>query len=68
MLIEKLDKKLDNKRCKGTKKCALSESFTFGDYKACFFDGKTIHRRQMLFDNKNYKVVIVDKLKMIKQR
>ena len=28
----KIDKKVKDKRCKGTKKCVVSESFTFYDY------------------------------------
>ena len=40
------------KLCKRTKKCVVSEGFTFDDYKACLFDGETIYRAQMLFENK----------------
>ena len=32
----------DEKRCKGTKKCVVSEGLMFDDYKTCLFDGKTI--------------------------
>ena len=41
----KIDKEVEEKRCKGTKKC-VSEGLTFDDYKTCLFDGKTIYREQ----------------------
>ena len=51
----------DEKRCKGTKKCVVSEGATFHDYKTCLFDGKTIYRDQMLFENKKYEGYTVKK-------
>ena len=39
---KKKDKEVEEKRCKGTKKCVVSEGLTFDNYKACLFDGKTI--------------------------
>ena len=44
----KIDKKLEDKCWKATKKCVVIEGLTFIDYKPCFFDGKTIHREEML--------------------
>ena len=38
-----IDKKVKDKHCKGTKKCIVTESLTFVNYKACLFDGKTIY-------------------------
>ena len=32
----------DEKPCKGTKRCVVSEGLTFDDCKACLFDGKTV--------------------------
>ena len=48
----KIDKEVEEKCCKGTKKCVVSEGLTFDDYKTCLFDGETIYRKQMLFENK----------------
>ena len=48
----KIDKEVEEKRCKRTKKCVVSEGLTFDDYKTCLFDGETIYRKQMLFENK----------------
>ena len=57
----KIDKEVEEKRCKGTKKCLVSEGLTFDDYKKCPFDGKTIYREQMLFENKKHQVYTVKK-------
>ena len=57
----KIDKKVEDKRCKGTKKCVVAESLTFDDYKACLCDGKTIYKEQMLFENKKHEVYMVNK-------
>ena len=40
----KIDKEVEEKRCKGTKKCVVSEGLTFKDYKACLLDGEAIYR------------------------
>ena len=55
---------MEEKRCKGTKKCVISEGLTFDDYKTCLFDGKTICREQMLFENKKHELYTVDKHKI----
>ena len=34
---------------------------TYDDNRTCLFDGKTLHREQMLFENKKYKVYTVNK-------
>ena len=58
----------DEKRCKGTKKCVVFEGLTFDDYKTCVFDGKTIYRDQMLFENKKHEVYTVSKYKIALNR
>ena len=42
----KIDKEVEEKCYKGTKKCVVSEGLTFDDYKTCLFDGKTIYRTE----------------------
>ena len=37
----KIDKEVEEKRCKGTKKCVVSEGLTFDDYKTCLSDDET---------------------------
>ena len=59
---------MEEKRCKGTKKCVVSEDLTFDDYKTCLFDGETVHREQMLFENKRHRVYTVKKDKIVLNR
>ena len=53
---------------KGTKKCVVSESLTFDDYKTFLSDGETIYREQMLFKNKKHEVYTVSKRKIALNR
>ena len=39
----KIDKEVQEKRCKGTNKRMVSERFTFYDYETCLLDNKTIY-------------------------
>ena len=64
----KIGKEVEEKRCKGTKKCVVSEGLTFDDYKTCLFDGKTIYRGQMLFENKKHEVYLVNKYQIALNR
>ena len=57
----KIDKEAKEKRCKSTKRCVIAEGLTFDDYKTSLFDGKTIYREQMLFENKKHEVYTVNK-------
>ena len=52
---------MEEKRCKGTKKCAVSEDLTSDDCKTCLLDGEMIYREQILFENKNHEVYTVNK-------
>ena len=63
-----IGKEVKEKRGKDTKKCVVSEGLTFDDYKTCLFDGETIHREQMLFENKKLEVYTVDKRKIVLNR
>ena len=64
----KIDKKVEEKHCKSTKKCVVSEGLTFDDYKTCLFDGEAIYRGQMLFENKEHEVYTVNKHKKALKR
>ena len=46
----------------------VSEGLTFDDYKTCLFDGKTIYKEQMLFENKKYEVYTSNKHKIALNR
>ena len=48
------------------KNCVVAEGLTFDDYKTCLFDGKTIFREQMLFQDKKHEVHTVNKGPYIK--
>ena len=66
---KKLDlDKPENKICRGTKKCVVAKSFTCDDYKTCLFEGKTIYRGQMLFENKKHEIYTVNKTKIALNR
>ena len=64
----KIDKEVEEKRCKGTKECVVSEGLAFDDYKTCLFDGETIYRGQTLFENKKHKIYTVNKHKIALNR
>ena len=59
----KIDKEVEGKRCKGTKNCVVSKGLTFDDCKTCLFDGKTIYRWQMLFENEKHEVYTVKSIR-----
>ena len=59
---------MEEKRCKGTKKCVVSEGLTLDDYKTCLFDGETIYREQTLFENKEHDIYTVNKQKIALNR
>ena len=58
----------EDKRCKGTKKCAVAKTLNFEDYKRCLFEGKTIRREQMLFEHRKHKVYTSNKCKIALNR
>ena len=40
----KIDRKVEEKRCKSTKNCVVTEGLTFDNYKKCLLDSETIYR------------------------
>ena len=42
----------------------IDKGVEFQDYKTCLFDGETIYREQMLFENKKHEVYTVNKPKI----
>ena len=63
-----IDKEVEKKRCKGTKKSVVSEGLTFDYYKICLYDGETIYRGKRLFENKRHEVYTVNKHKIALNR
>ena len=44
------------KKCKGIKKCIVKKTITFEDYKKCLFEGRNIHKSQLLFRSNKHEV------------
>ena len=44
------------KKCKGIKKCVVKKTISFEDNKRCLFEGREIHRSQMMFRSRKHKV------------
>ena len=57
------------KKCKGIKKCVVKKTITFENYKRCLFDGRNIHRSQLLFrsNKREVKTLEVNKLALNNQ-
>ena len=46
----------ESKKCKGIKKCVVKKTITFEDYKKCLFEGRNIHKSQLLFRSNKHEV------------
>ena len=53
---------------KAQKKCVVTEGLTFDYYKTSLFDGETIYREKMLFENKKHELYTVNKHKIALDR
>ena len=40
---------LEDKKCKGIKKCVVKKTLAFEDYKTCLFNNSREHRSQLMF-------------------
>ena len=52
-------KKLDgveDKKCKGIKKCIVKKTLTFKDYKTCLFSDSTEYKSQLMFRSSKHEV------------
>ena len=47
---------LEPNKCKGIKKCVVKKTITFEDYKKCLFNGRNVHRSQLLFGSNKHEV------------
>ena len=56
MYSYKIGEKDEPKKCKGIKKCVVKKTISFEDYKQCLFEGRVIHRSQMMFRSRKHKV------------
>ena len=56
-------KKLDgveDKKCKGIKKCVVKKTLTFEDYKTCLFKDSTEYRSQLMFRSAKHEVHTIE--------
>ena len=51
---------VENKKCKGFKKCVLKKTLTFQDYKACLFNSDTTYRSQLMFRSIKHEVHTIE--------
>ena len=56
------------KQCKGIKKCVVKKTISFEDYKRWLFEGRVIHRSQMMFRSRRYKVKTLEVNKLALSR
>ena len=50
---------LEDKKCKGIKKCIVKKTLTFEDYKTCLFNDSTEYRSQLMFRSAKYEVLTI---------
>ena len=51
---------LEDKKCKGIKKCVVKNTFTFKDYKTCLFNDSTEYRSQLMFRSSKHEVHTIE--------
>ena len=51
---------LENKKCKGIKKCVVKKTLTFEDYKTCLFNDSTEYRSQLMFRSSKHEVHTIE--------
>ena len=44
------------KKCKGIKKCVVKKTTCFDDYKKCLFEGRNVHKSQLLFRSNKHEI------------
>ena len=51
---------LEDKKCKGIKKCVVKKTLTFEDYKTCLFSDSTEYRFQLMFRSAKHEVQTIE--------
>ena len=51
---------LEDKQCKGIKKCIVKKTLTFEDYKTCLFNDSTEYRSQLMFRSGKHEVHTIE--------
>ena len=56
------------KKCKGINKCVVKKTISFEDHKRCLFEGRVIHRSQLMFRSKKHNVRMLEVNKLALSR
>ena len=51
---------LEDKKCKGIKKCVVKKTLTFEDYKTCLFNSSTEYRSQLMFRSAKHEIHTIE--------
>ena len=51
---------MENKKCKGIKKCVIKKNLRFEDYKHCLFNSDTIYRSQLMFRSMKHEICTIE--------
>ena len=51
---------VEDKKCKGIKKCVVKKTLTFDDYKDCLFNPDGIYRSQLMFRSSKHEVHTIE--------
>ena len=51
---------MEDKKCKGRKKCVVKKTLTFEDYKTCLFSDSTECRSQLMFRSAKHEVHTIE--------
>ena len=51
---------LEDKKCKGIKKCVVKKNLTFEDYKTCLFNDSTEYRSQLMFRSSKHEIHTIE--------
>ena len=68
MYSYKIGEQDECKKCKGIKKCVVKKTISFEDYKRCLFEGRVIHRSQLLFKSSEHKIKTLELNKLALSR
>ena len=59
---------LEDKKCKGIKKCVVKKTLTIEDYKTCLFNNSTEYRSQQIFGSSKHEVHTIEANKVTLNR
>ena len=51
---------VEDKKCKGIKKCVIKKTLMFEDYKNCLFNDSTEYRSQLMFRSIKHEIFVLE--------